>query len=161
MPPSRSGWRSGSRASWSWMRLLEGGGLADEPAEPRVNNVELEQKAAVAELGVRNGECAGRRPCGQPQAKAAELHEIVRGTEDKGSRFDMDRERHADAKADVLLEPGRTREALRRMDDLRKAAPARIEPRPVLPVRRHVFGDGDDARNMRIARERQRAADQP
>jgi len=56
------------------MRLLERGGLADEPAEPRVNDVELEQETAVAELGVRDAERAGREPCGQPQAKATELY---------------------------------------------------------------------------------------
>ena len=64
------------------MRLLEGGGLADEPAEPRVNDVELEQEAAVAELGVRDAERSGREPRRQPQAKAADLQEVVRGAED-------------------------------------------------------------------------------
>src|ERR1051326_180416 len=87
MPPSRSGWRSGSRAAWSWMRLLEGGGLADEPAEPRVCDVESKKKAPVAELGVGDAERPGREPCGQPQAKAAELHEVVHSAEDKGVFF--------------------------------------------------------------------------
>jgi len=39
--------------------LPEGGGLADQPTEPRVNNVELEQEAPVAEFGMRDGERAG------------------------------------------------------------------------------------------------------
>ena len=47
------------------------------------------------------------------------------------------------------------------MHHLREAAPARVEPRPVLAARRHVLGHGDDARRMRVARDRQRPADQP
>src|SRR6201988_5512151 len=97
------------------MRLLAGGGLADETAETRVNDVELEQEAAVAELGVRYAQAPGRRPSGQPQAKAAELQEVVRGAEDQRGVLDMDRQRHADAAADVFLKPGRAGEALRRM----------------------------------------------
>src|SRR5258708_26290350 len=87
MPPSRSGSRSGSTARWSWVRLLEGGGLADQPAEPRVDDLELEQKASVAELGMRDAEAPGREPRRQTNAQTGELHEVVRGAEDQRGSF--------------------------------------------------------------------------
>src|SRR5262245_38170974 len=46
------------------------------------------------------------------------------------------------------------------MDHLRKAALAGIEPRPGLAAARAIFGDGDDARNVRVARGGERRADQ-
>src|SRR5690242_17585407 len=103
MPPSRSGWRSGSRAAWSCVRLLEGGGLADHPAEPRVSDLEREQEASVAALRVGDGERSGREPVRQAHAPAAELQEVVRGAEDERAVFNVDRERHADAVADIFL----------------------------------------------------------
>src|ERR1700759_16514 len=75
--------RAGSRTAWSCVRLLEGGGRADQPPEPRVRDVEPEEKAPVAALHMRDGERAGREPAGQPQAEAAELQEVVRGTKDE------------------------------------------------------------------------------
>jgi hypothetical protein len=36
------------------VRLLKGGGLADQPAEPRVDDLELEQEAPVAKFGMRD-----------------------------------------------------------------------------------------------------------
>src|SRR5689334_7345868 len=92
-PPSRSGSRSGSTAGSSWVRLPEGGGLADQPAEPRVNNVELEQEAPVAEFGVGDGQRAGGEPVRQPQAEASDLEEVVRGAEDQRALLRMDGER--------------------------------------------------------------------
>ena len=68
---------------------------------------------------------------------------------------------HADAAADVLLEPGRTREAFGRVHDLRKTLPARVEPGPDLAAGRHVLGDRDHARHMSVAADRERRADQP
>src|SRR5436190_646964 len=122
-PPSQSGVRSGSTATWSWVRLLEGGGLADQPAEPRVDDLELEQKASGAELGMRDAQAPGREPRGKAQTKAGELHKVVRGAEDQRGLFlrwrmsfsenrfplfrDMRRlhvngQRHADAPSDVF-----------------------------------------------------------
>src|SRR5882672_8730270 len=132
MPPSRSGSRSGSTASWSWVRLLEGGGLADQPAEPRVCDVEREEKASVAEFGVGDGERAGREPGRQPQAEGADLEEVMRGAEDERAVFHMDRQRHADAAADIFFQAGRAGEALGGMHHLRKAAAPRVKPCPVL-----------------------------
>ena len=48
-----------------------------------MNNVELEEEAPVAELGMRDGERAGGEPARQAQAKAPELNEIMRGAEDQ------------------------------------------------------------------------------
>src|SRR5262249_40142947 len=70
-------------------------------------------------------------------------------------------ERHADAITDVFLEPGRSGEALGRMDDLREAVAARVEPRPDLAARSHILGHGDDARNFCVASRWKRAANQP
>src|SRR6266568_5008722 len=159
-PPSRSGSRSASTARWSWVRLLEGGGLADQPAEPRVDDLKLEQKASIAKFGMRDVQAPGREPRRQTNAQTGELQEVVRGAEDQRGVLYMDRERHADATADIFLKPGRSGKALGRMHNVRKAAATRVKPGPVLAFRCHVLGHGDDARRVRVARDRQRAADQ-
>src|SRR6185436_19939055 len=133
---SRSGLRSVSRAVSSWVRLPEGGGLANEPAEPRVNDVELEEKASLAKLRVGYGESAGGEPARQAKTEAPDLEEVVRGSKDqrvlllrmsftenrcpsriesgtgffRDMRLDMNRQRHADAASDVFLEAGRAGE---------------------------------------------------
>jgi hypothetical protein len=75
--------------------------------------------------------------------------------------FSVNCERHPDAVADILLKSRRAGEALARMHHLRKPGAARVEPRPMLALRRDVLGDSDATRCVRIARDRQRAADQP
>src|SRR5258707_15218767 len=136
-PPSRSGSRSGSTATWSLVRLLEGGGLADQPAEPRVDDLELEQKASIAKFGMRDAHAPGREPHRQTNAQTGELHEVVRGAEDQRALLHVNGERHADATADIFLQPGRSSEALGRMHNVRKAAATRVKPGPVLAFRCH------------------------
>ena len=68
------------------MRLPERGGLADQPAEPRMNDVEREAERAVAELGMRDAESAGREPRRQPQATGRELQEVARAAENQRAR---------------------------------------------------------------------------
>src|SRR6202035_4100716 len=90
----------------------------------------------------------------------AEAHEITCAAEQQRLAFDRKAERHADAETDIFLEPGRTREALGGMDNLRKAAPARANPRPDLSAARGVLGHGHDERNTRFTSGRKRPADQ-
>ena len=103
----------------------------------------------------------GEAQARQAQAPASELQEIVRGAEDQRAVLHVNGQRHADAAADILLEAGRPGEALRRMHDVREAAPARVKPRPVLAARRDVLRHGHDARHAGVARDRERSADQP
>src|SRR5262249_50033603 len=92
---------------------------------------------------------------------AEKLQEIVMAAEDQRSLFDANRERHSDAISDVFFEARRPAEPLGRMNDLREAVSARVEPCPDLSAGCHVFGDGDDARNMRIAAGWKWPPDQP
>src|SRR4051812_33950586 len=105
MQPSRSGTRSASTATSSWVRLRKAGGLADQPAEPRVCDLKLEQKTPVANFGVRDAERAGCQPCGKTQTKAGDLYEVIGGTEDQCGVLNMNRERHADAVANIFFQP--------------------------------------------------------
>ena len=72
----------------------------------------------------------------------------------------MQRERHAEAAADMLLETGWSCETLERVDHLREARSPCVNSRPCLASHRGILGDGDDAREMGAARQRQRRADQ-
>src|SRR5215469_15554278 len=144
----------------SWCCLPEYRGLADQPADARVDEIEREREGAVVACTVCDREvprAQPRRPCDAP---AEQLDEIAGAAEDERARLDMHAEGHADAVADIFLEPGRAGETLGRMNDLREAGAARVKARPVLAAAAAILGDGDDRRDVAVAPERQRSADQ-
>ena len=53
--------------------LPERGGLADQQAETRMNDLEGEAERAAADVGVGHGQSARRQPCrqGQPAPESA------------------------------------------------------------------------------------------
>ena len=55
---------------------------------------------------MRDAQAPGRRPNGQPQAKPAELHEVVRGAEDQRVVFDVDFGGDALSELRLVLENG-------------------------------------------------------
>ena len=95
--------------------------LADQQAEARMDDLQREAEPAVRHsawvTSARRAE-----PLRQEQAAAEQLQEVVPAAEDQRAFARMDGERHADAVADIFLKPGRAREALGRMHDLREAA---------------------------------------
>src|SRR6516225_3040975 len=97
-----------------------------------MNDIEGEAERALAEIGVRHREVARRQPLRQRDPEASELQAVTGTAKRKRLAFDRDAERHRHAESDIFLEPGRTGEALGRMDDLRKAALARADPGPGL-----------------------------
>src|SRR5215472_15424737 len=124
----------------SWPRLPESRRLTDQQAEARVADLEPKFKAAVAPFGVGYNHRARRKPIREPPTPAENLKEIAVAAERECTAADADTQRDAQPAAEILLESGRAAEALRGVDDLRKAVVARIEPRPNLTAGRHVFG---------------------
>src|SRR5262249_47957952 len=124
-----------------------------------MDELEPEQKAAVAELRMGDGKRSGARPMRQAQPQPPERKEIAGTAEHERACLDMDRLQDGDAEAEMLLEPRRSAEPLRGMDHLRECAPARVEPAPDLPVAGGVLGHGNDAWHVDVARGRQRRAD--
>src|SRR5436190_16170254 len=94
----------------------------DQPAETRVDEIEREAELAVAEIGMGDGEIAGRQPLRRGQSQASDLQRISGAVKVQRLVGDAETQRHGDAEADILLEAGRAREALRRMNDLRKTS---------------------------------------
>ena len=97
-------------------------------------------------------------PAGAAGARVCK--EVAVAAEHQRAVPDRDRQRHADAVADIFLEPGPAGEPLGGMDHLRKAVAARVETGPDLAAGRGILGHGHDDRHPGIARGRQRPADQ-
>src|SRR5262245_65813086 len=97
-----------------------------------MEDLQREAEFSVGKLGVSDVERAGSEPGRKEQAPTEQLEEIVLAAEDQCAFAGIDRQRHADAAADIFLKASRTGEALARMDDLRKSLSARIEAGPVL-----------------------------
>ncbi len=73
----------------------------------------------------------------------------------------VDGQRHAEAQAEILPRSRGPAEALRRVDDLRKAVAAGAEPRPDLAAGGHVLGHASTTiGTWAFGRGRQRRADQ-
>src|SRR5262245_31665914 len=116
----------------SWRNLPEYGHLEQEKAETRMEDLQREAEFRVGKLGVSDVERARSEPGRQEQAPTEQLEEIVLAAEDQCAFAGIDRQRHADAAADIFLKASRTGEALARIDDLRKSLSAPIEAGPVL-----------------------------
>src|SRR5258708_35201491 len=121
------------------MAVREGGGLGNGEPQSWMNDLEGEQKTAVADLRMDDRQSAWRRPSRKEQPAPENLQEIAVAAEHQCALPHLDRQRHADPVADILLETGAAGEPLGRMDDLRKAAAAGVEagarpsgPRPAL-----------------------------
>src|SRR6185437_2705274 len=125
--PSPSEEGSGSRTiAMSWRGLPECHRLADHDAEARVLDLERELETAVAAFGVGHRHLARREPTRQAQPPAEDLEKIVVAAEHQHAVMCADAERHAEATAEILLDTGRTGEALGGMDDLRKTVAPRV-----------------------------------
>src|SRR5205814_10036891 len=109
-------------------------------AETRVDESEREAKLAIAEIGMGDGEIAGRQPLRQGQSQASDLQRISGAVKLQRLVGDADPQRHRDAEADILLKASRAREALRRMNDLRKTSLARTDAGPDLAAARGILG---------------------
>src|SRR5579863_6944282 len=79
----------------------------------------------------------------------AQANEITCAAEQQGALFDMHRQLHAHAAADIFLQSGGSAESLGGMDDLGKAVAPRVKPGPDLPAGDHVFGHRDHGRHAR------------
>ena len=107
--------------------------------------IEREAERAVAELGVGDGERARRQP-----ARQRERSGRTRAGNSRRCGRSAPRPRRATVSAMPTPKPTYSSrpvgpaKRLAGMDDLRKAAAARIEPRPDLAAARGVLGDGDD-----------------
>ena len=136
--------------------------LAQQQAEARMHELQGEAEAAVRHFRVDHRQCrrGTASPAGRSAGRTAAGNSLRLRKISAPSRTQTV-ERHADAVADIFLEPGRPGEALGGMHDLRKAVAARIDAGPDLAAARLVLGHRHDARNVRAARGRQRPADQP
>jgi hypothetical protein len=120
--------------------------------------------------GMADGQRARREPFRQRQAQRAntfkaktlkaKTQEVAGAMEEQRLVLDRQAERHADAAADIFLEPGRAGKSLGRMNDLRKTPAARADTGPDLPAACGIFGHRHDDRHTRLAAGRQRSADQ-
>src|SRR4051794_30289398 len=95
--------------------------LVDELAEPGVAEGENEGEEAVIAIDVADPQRAWRQEFGEAQAAAAQHQEIMVAEEMKRAILHLDAKRDADAAADLLLQAGRTSEALAGADHLREA----------------------------------------
>src|SRR5262249_47918702 len=135
-----------------------------------MEDLQCEAEFPVGKFGMGDIERAGSEPFRQAQTPTEQLKEIVLAAKDQRAFAGIDRQRHADAAADIFFEAGRTGEALARMDDLWKALSARIEACPDLAAAGQVFrhrhhacdmyGWDAGASNLSVACQRQRAADE-
>src|SRR5262249_39195833 len=168
---ARAEQRSKSKAKGrSWRNLPEYGHLAQEQTETRMEDLQGEAELPVGKFGMGDIDRAGSEPLRQEQAPTEQFKEIVLAAEDQRAFASMDRQRHADAAADIFFEAGRTGEALARMDARWKALSARIEARPdraaASQVSRHchdacgMHDRGAGASALNVARQRQRTADE-
>src|SRR6266568_4033856 len=126
-----------------------------------MNDLEREVERAAAEIGMGYGEIAGREPHGQRQSERPDLQGIADAAKHQRFVLDGDTQRHADAVADIFLEPGRPGKALGGMDDLRKAVAARADTGPDLAAARRILGHRYDHRDTGLGACRQRPADDP
>ena len=135
------------------------GGLTNEFAEARMNDLQREAERAAAEIGMGHGEIAGREPHRQRQSQRPDLQGIADAAKHQRFVLDRDTQRHADAVADIFFEPGRPGEAFRGMDHLRKAVAARADAGPDLAAARRILGHRHDHRDTGLGAGRQRPAD--
>src|SRR6516225_5555550 len=113
-----------------------------------MEDLQCEAEFPVGKFGMSDIERAGSEPLRQAQTPTEQLKEIVLAAEDQRALAGIDRQRHADAAADIFFEASRTSEALARMDDLWKALSARIEARPDLTAGGDVFRHRHNACDM-------------
>ena len=92
----------------------------DECAEQGMDELQREDETPCVDLGVRDRQIPGTKPAGQAYAQAAEVDEVTVAPEDQRTPGRTNLQRHADAAANVFLEPRRPAEALAGMDHLRK-----------------------------------------
>src|SRR5882724_3641127 len=105
-----------------------------------MDDLERETKHAAAEIGMGDGEIAGRQPRRQRQPQPPDLQGVACAAKYQSFVLDRDAQRHADAAADIFLEPGRACETLCGVNDLRKAMAARADAGPDLAAAGSIFG---------------------
>ena len=109
----RAEWRSRYKTvSRSWRNRPEYGHLAQKQAEARMEDLEGEAEFPVGKLGMSDVERAGSEPLRHEQASTEQLKEIILAAEDQCALGGIDRKRHAEGAAEILLEASRKAEEL-------------------------------------------------
>src|SRR5258708_3137914 len=125
-----------------------------------MDDLERETKHAAAEIGMGNGEIAGRQPRRQRQPQPPDLQGVTDAAKYQRFVLDRDAQRHADAAADIFLEPGWALETFCGVNYLRKSVAARADAGPDLAAARGILGHRDHHRDAGLGTGRQRSADQ-
>ena len=119
-----------------------------------------EAEAAGAGRAVADGQDPRREPARQHQSEARQVDEVALTAEDERPILHQNPQAHSEPGADTLLQPGRTLEALGRVDRLWESGTAGVETRPDLTAAGAVLGDGDHARHVGDAGGGQRRTDE-
>src|SRR4029079_4693210 len=137
--------------------IVEDRGLVHEAAEQPVCQAEGELEAPCAEVAMHDLHLAGVQQARDRDAPAGDLQKIAGRPESERPLLDADPQGHADAAADILLEARRAAEALGRVDRLRKASGASVDPQTALAAEAGVLGDEDPRPPRRAVRQRAQA----
>src|SRR3982075_4045919 len=125
-----------------------------------MNDLERETERSPAEIGMGDGEIARRQPWRQRQPPWSDLKRVIDAAKHQRLALDEYSKRHADAVADIFLETGRSGEAFRGVDDLRKSAGTRADAGPDLAAARGILRHRHDHRHAGFGSGRQRPTDQ-
>src|SRR5207253_8972605 len=96
--------------------------LIEQLAGPGMGELKFEQKARPGNLAMADSCLARHQPCGQPQAKLAELQKVMIADECDPILERLDPQRHAQPASEIFFEACHAGEPLGAVDHLREPA---------------------------------------
>src|ERR1700691_4965704 len=97
-----------------------------------MDDLKGEAESISAEIGMSDGQVAGRQPVRQRRAQRSQLQRIARAFEHQRVVGDRNSQGHGDAKSDMLLQTRRAAKALHGVNNLRETVATRVDAGPDL-----------------------------
>ena len=120
-----------------------------------MRQIQAKGKRPVAFLAVGDLHASGLKRLGNTPPPTADLEKVAGRTKDERALLHGNVERHADTKADVLLQSRWPAKPLGRRDGLGKAAGPSVDACPGLSAEVLILGDADEGRAGSAIGERQ------